>query len=538
MRFLENKINKKCLFAYLTKRNLVFLIVAYTVGDQRPVDNRLNIGPGFSIKINLKHFTARPNKIKILLSVKPKFYRVSVKDLVIENIEGASPIYFSDELVNKSGIRYRYNAKNPKYNYLPLNSIFTRGWSFGLRRSGKGSLILNKRSMEEYESSVRYYLLENKCISFILYLCGSLARRVSKTKVNIYFEKYAGKSEEGVLQLCQMTQNSKGSRNYFVIDGSSADYEEIKREKFVIKKYSIFYYWLCYRANYIIASEAPLHLNILRSNNKYLRKSIYNMKNIFLQHGIIYMKNLSTSSFANGKEAEADVILVSSEKEKSVVKEMLNYDDEQIWVTGIPMYDTIKYNHIGEASEDNIMIMLTWKPYEENLVDFAQSSYYKNTMDIYNCLLKYYDENKIKIVAHPKVFELMNNTKLNNNLIKGKISEVLPKTKLLITDYSSICYNAFYQGAGVIFYQNDLEEYEKLVGPLIPHEDEYIGERFFDVNEFEKFLMETNIINAGKISLKKFRNEGYNKRYNEINEYSDGNNVGRIHTILCDVQII
>ena len=66
------------------------------------------------------------------------------------------------------------------------------------------------------------------------------------------------------------------TRNYFIIDENSKDYKKIKDIKGVVKKYSLKYYWIIYNANNFISTEVPIHLNILRSNNTNLRKSLRN----------------------------------------------------------------------------------------------------------------------------------------------------------------------------------------------------------------------------------------------------------------------
>ena len=54
--------------------------------------------------------------------------------------------------------------------------------------------------------------------------------------------------------------------------------EVIKDFKFVVTKFSLKYYWLIYNANSFISSDAPLHLNIIRSNNKFLRRRLVYLK--------------------------------------------------------------------------------------------------------------------------------------------------------------------------------------------------------------------------------------------------------------------
>ena len=130
----------------------------------------------------------------------------------------------------------------------------------------------------------------------------------------------------------------------------------------------------------------------------------------------------------------------------------------------------------------------------------------------------------------------MLNTDLKDTIYQGPISEVLQKTKLLVTDYSSVCYNAFYQGAGVIFYQEDIELYEKENGELIPNEDEYIGERVFSIKEMEKKLK--GCIKDNRIDMSKIRTEQHEKNYSTINEFSDGKNAERIYEKLKELNII
>lgn len=157
-------------------------------------------------------------------------------------------------------------------------------------------------------------------------------------------------------------------------------------------------------------------------------------------------------------------------------------------------------------------------------------------MAIYHMLTKYTDSSNIIIVPHPKMAELLENTPLNDTMWKRPISEVLGIAKLLITDYSSVCYNSFYQGGAVIFYQPDLELYEQEVGPLIPSDEEYIGVRTFDMEELERAV--ERIIVDGKILLEEGRTREYERRYDTINEYHDGRNIERIAQELAKRELI
>ena len=210
--------------------------------------------------------------------------------------------------------------------------------------------------------------------------------------------------------------------------------------------------------------------------------------------------------------------------------------EEQVLITGLPIFSKIKYEHINQDSEDCVAVMLTWKPYEEQLYNYEESMTYKNTIEVYKILTKYIDKSKIIIAAHPKAYDLMKNTDLKDSLWDKPYSEMLEKAKLVITDYSSICYNSFYQGAGVIFFQPDLEKFETDNGKLIPNDDEYIGKRVYNIKQLEDSIKKC--IKNGKIDLNVLRTEKYKENYKSINEFSDGKNIERIYDKMKEKKLI
>ena len=142
---------------------------------------------------------------------------------------------------------------------------------------------------------------------------------------------------------------------------------------------------------------------------------------------------------------------------------------ERNLITGMMMFDYCPYKHINRDTEDRVVIMMTWRPYENFIEKFEDSTYYQYTMQVYDILKQYVDEDKIIIVPHPKVLEGLKSAVGEDKIWTKPISEVLGLAKLLITDYSSVGYNSFYQGGGVVFYQPDLKRFEEYMQmPLVP----------------------------------------------------------------------
>jgi hypothetical protein len=406
-----------------------------------------------------------------------------------------------------------------------------------LRRTGKGSLVIVRRKMEPIEKTLRFRFIESWPVSLFLFCLGRMQRTFSRNKVILFYEKFSSKAEEGAYELFCMARAQAGVTAYYIIDEDSDDYPRIQGEN-VVGKYSSKYYRAIYCANTFIGTEIPTHLSILRSNNRYLRHCFYSGEFVFLQHGIIYMKNLgTTSSFVRGREGAADHIVVSSKKEQQIVMRDLLYDEDQTMLTGLGQFDTIEYGKINSESRDIVTVMLTWKPYDENQSDILQTTYCQSLQQVLNVVLRFISKEQLRVVAHPKVVDSLAHSSLHQILWKGSIKEALTQTKLLITDYSSVCYNVFYQGGAVLFYQPFLQQYEAEMGPLIPSDDEFIGSRAFSEQELAEQLAK-GIDISGHIILHTMRLTHYEQIYASINEFCDGNNLQRIFQALIDRDVL
>lgn len=442
-------------------------------------------------------------------------------------------------LKKKIAAHKRFGTKHsPREMWLPVGAAYVGDYSIQVRRTMAGTFILFKRHKEPVESTAWYRFMESPAVSCLLFNLGRAVSHLPKRKkVALFYEKFSDKAEEGVFELCQKCSERGNTRCYFIISGDSPDYQRIKGDPCVVRKYSLKYYWLIYAVNYYIASEAPMHLTIFNSHNRYMRWSFLRHPFVFLQHGINCIKPQGEhSTFYKGKPGQCSYILVSSPKEKLVVTDTFRISPGRIWVTGQMMFDHCQYKHMNQQSPDKVTVMLTWKPYEKYLDNFESSTYFKYTMQVYELLQKYVPGENISIVAHPHAYESLKKTSLRDRIWEKPISEVLKQSKLLVTDYSSVCWNSFYQGGGVVFYQPDLEEYEAYVGKLLLGKDEYIGHRVFDEEHLEEVLRAG--LEDGRVNLDYFRTPEFERRYTFVNAFHDGQNTNRLIKMLAKYHFV
>lgn len=529
------KFYYKMLHVRFTPKKAIFWIMGQYINPMGVefTDERICLDADNSVSC---HFPAEKRKKRIRQMLKPKYIQrvsFSLPDALEKNQEINS---FVQLKINIDGcdVDYYIGKKDrfissTRYYYAPYKSAYVKDFALHLRRTIGGNFVLVKRKMEDVEKTLFFRFMESKPVSWLLYKTGKLFHRFRKKHINLFYEKLSMQAEEGTFEFFERVRDkSEKSKNYFIIDEHSKDYDRIKDAKNVVRKFSLKYYYLLYNAKNYIATESPVHLNILRSNNKYFRLCTCENDFIFLQHGVTYMKCQGDgSAFGKGKEGEPQYMVVDSEKEKDVCVDMLGLSEEQMLKTGMLIFDDIVYKHINQESEDIITIMLTWKPYEEHLYNFEESTYYQFILDIYDVVSKYADPEKIMFVPHPKIAHLLRKTSMKDRIWMKSIKEVLAITKLLITDYSSVAYNCFYQGAGVIFYQPDLEVYELENGPLIPKDEEYIGYRVFEPNALNA-LCERGF-EERQILMDYWRKPEFEERYLTINEFHDGKNADRIY---------
>lgn len=532
-------LSRRCLtIAYLccviNKYKVPVKSVQFTIGNNEVARNKdvpLFTGGIKPLQLFSRGLFVDRISIKTLLNGEPEINSRIGLSIFFDDSDDRAAHYF----LAKGSRRY---SNKTKWYYAPIAQIRRDGFSVSIRRNGHGGLSIVRRRLEDIEKTVKFRFYESLPVSFILYHVAHLIRKVSRVQVNLYFEKLASQAEEGAINIFRKARDeSTLSKNYFIIRDTAEVYDSIKDERNVVRNFTLRSYWLMYRANNIVATEVPQHMNILRSGNKYARRAPYSQTFVFLQHGITYLKPQDkTTSFKKGREGEPDYMIVSSEKERDITSDMLSIEEERFIISGMPIFDGVKYNHITTQSSDIVTIMLTWKPYEEHIQNFVESTYYKTVTELYVILKNLVHKDNIRIIAHPKFKNQMMGTEMESVLWQDTVASALEQTKLVITDYSSVCYNVFYQGGGVIFYQPDLEKYQQETGILIPHDDEYIGERVFYEEDIEKLLKK--VLKGGKVDLQTLRSKRFIENYKSINEYNDGKNIYRIYEALHEINIV
>lgn len=363
-----------------------------------------------------------------------------------------------------------------------------------------------------------------------IFVAWLFSKVIGNSKKILLYEKECSKYEESASVLYEKLIDNGYTNVYFVINKESPHIQFIKEKyrKNIIWAHTFKHYLDFFRCKKFIGTETVMHVLELRVANTFVTKKLQSkkFKFVFLQHGVMYMVSLDSknrSFFRKGNEMPKDSkIVVSSKEEANHFVELGGFNYEDLYITGLPFYDrTIK-----NETADKITIMPTWRPWDYNtlITDYKASSYYNMVLNIYNKVPEELKE-KVIILPHPLIMEAFKNTPLGKyipNIISYDL--ILEDTALLITDYSSIAYSAFYRGANVIFVWNEKDECMKQYeGHLMLNEDNVFGDYIYDYSKLEEII---------KNKYLKEQKQEFKERYSKIVEFHDNNNTQRLIDLL------
>lgn len=245
--------------------------------------------------------------------------------------------------------------------------------------------------------------------------------------------------------------------------------------------------------HYFLSAAAKVHVfDILQNGNliNRRRREIFHLKtkNVFLQHGVtrvdIPLYHYDRQRF--------DLCLACAHTEYSYLCHTFGYPKENVALTGFARFDDLLKN---VSDKRYILIMPTWRwdLKQMNSDDFLKSEFHvrfqsllrnRNLIEFMkrnNIGLRFYlhymIHNRLDLFDIPSDIEIYNAT--------DSVHDLLRDCSLLITDYSSVFFDAAYAGKPLIYYQfqddyyNSKESYFKYeedgFGPVVKTEEDLIN---------------------------------------------------------------
>lgn len=289
-----------------------------------------------------------------------------------------------------------------------------------------------------------------------------------------------------------------------------------------------------------ISADIAPYLFVVPFVNRFHYKTL----KVFLNHGTVGFKvrkamNAKTEKIAEELVKSYDVNICDSEFERKVkTTTWWEVPENTAFVTGYPRYDKL---YRVEVSEKEIFFMPTWRNWiklEDTKIE--DTEYFKNIMELVTNekLNKFLEENNIKfnIYIHQLMQDYLKSfskIKLGENVQllpkESEITKELQKSKILITDYSSVAYDFFYLNKPILFFQFDKDEYQKKVGSYVDLDKELFGKAVYNVDECVQGIID---LTNNNFKYEKNLYEKIEKLRPKFLKYSDKANCDRVYDLI------
>ena len=258
------------------------------------------------------------------------------------------------------------------------------------------------------------------------------------------------------------------NKSFYIVNKNNVQYEEIKNKykniisvdktkiNFALIKYLFkTKYWL---DSFQVINQFNVNLK------EYIKKS--NIIPIYMQHGINYFKSgfwMSPYAKQIGDKVFKKIVF-SSKKERNLFKEFYGYNDKNTILAGLSRWDTILNKPSGLDGNKTIFVYFTHRAYfhhpeikieltryYQNIISFLNSNKLKEILKNYNITLK--------LGLHHEVARYCDFTIPNIEIIEDKdIGEIKQQAAMLITDFSSMCFDFMFNDKPIAFYRIDAND--------------------------------------------------------------------------------
>ncbi|MFT2139926.1 CDP-glycerol glycerophosphotransferase family protein [Staphylococcus sp. GDY8P145P] len=523
------KKKKATYYIYITKENKIAVIYNKrpallnfynkngVLEDVNVVNNQL------IMKLSFECYNYKPTYIEGKIKVRNKDIEIIVNGKIIDINQNMNTFKVTAQLeIKLEELEYLFMGDVPFYKYnsdiydisinYQIDEMLISKYYARLKFSQQNKYLINDENWLEFSDTFMllcrpyptiYGNLSMRLIpvpkdTYQYYISGSVMQR-DNNKESIVCLEYPEKAQENGLIFFKWLVKKYGKKLniYYLISSASNDLENLKGyENHIIYYKSKENLAIAYNASVICHSHSAGYVLPFATNKT---EQMINQKNrVFLQHGIIGSKDVSSIYGRKPNDKIADLFVVSSNRERELVHKDYGFENNEIILTGLPRFDEViktrKDKYKKFKNKNKILIMPTWRTGMHTFSDekFMESNYYKEFQTLIN---------------NPKIYELIEekgykvslylhrNFQVFNKLFSSEYIEILSEQdhdvkdllaeyQVLITDYSSVGLDFALMHKKVLYYRpkeilgDDFveETTDLLPGKVITTQDELMSE--------------------------------------------------------------
>ncbi|PID20841.1 CDP-glycerol--glycerophosphate glycerophosphotransferase [Sporosarcina sp. P3] len=295
-------------------------------------------------------------------------------------------------------------------------------------------------------------------------------------------------------------------------------------------------YLLFFRASYSVHGHSIIY-DLAPGMDKFI---FLNKKTVMLHisHGIECFKKILIQKEDVPLLERCNYFNCASEYEYDIKRNEWGIPDDKLVITGMARFDRLTPDHPSSEMK-RLLLMFTWREWLFDLTEeeFLDSTYFLSTVGLLKSekfqMIIQDEKLEVRVILHPfmKRYEkyFRENGIINERITFFSFDEILIMEELrdadmLITDYSSICWDFLYMNKPIIFYTFDQQEFLANRGSYLNLDTDLFGYKARNKEEVVYYL-------DTLIKEKRFGNPFFNKASAYI-DYFDDHNCERLATAL------
>ena len=314
--------------------------------------------------------------------------------------------------------------------------------------------------------------------------------------IQLVYEKFCMMAQDNgyyFFKHCMDHEEEKRQKNhiYYVITKDAPDRKKLDAyQSRLVDFMSIRHMIYMIAAELLVSTDTRNHLYAMRQRGSILKRYLRKKPLVFLQHGVTALKKVDFF-YGKGKSGSCDLFVVTSDFEKKIIEDYFGYAEDEIVNSGFARWDVLEDKSEGLRE---ILIMPTWRAWLENvtLEEFKESDYFHNYMELLNSprFHSFLEKNDLlaNFYLHSKFREFIQDFSVESDRIRLIVfgeepaNELMMRCKMLVTDYSSVCWDVFYLDKPVVFFQFDRDKYMEAHGSYLDMDRELFGDCAQDVD--------------------------------------------------------
>ena len=339
-----------------------------------------------------------------------------------------------------------------------------------MEKNSKIKKIIHELNYLKLENFLQIFLF---CISIPIALIHKLYLLITKKQIWLVCEDKNEARDNGFCFFKYLNEKQPQIQSYYAINYKCKDFEKVRNVGKTVKYGSIKHWILYLNCKYNISSQkaGKPDAAICYVLEVY---EIIKSKSIFLQHGITI--NKAKWLFYNNTKMR--LFVCGAKPEYEYIKKYFGYPEENVKYLGFNRFD--EYHNI-KVNKKQILLIPSWREWiaskneysnkYEDISKFTNTEYYQKYQEFINNdeLISFLEKENLTLYFYPhrNMQKYISDFTTNSNRIKmvdnknSEIRELLIKSAVMITDYSSVALDFAYMKKNVIYYQFDEKRFRE-----------------------------------------------------------------------------